>query len=166
MDRLSEIETSILDDDDGSCRDVNFLQPTWDGVEEFIKRSEKLFREYSSADGEGNSLLEPYWKSVKASVQKTGYVHLSYANSFEIINNVQIFVCSEDDGSPFIELTFFPEDVAVVSNLETVFIGWVGAAKFTLQASEYFCRYENASWTIGDISPGSGVFLASENIST
>jgi len=28
-----------------------------------------------------------------------------------LIRNLQVFICSEEDGSPFVELTFFPDDV-------------------------------------------------------
>ena len=154
------VETALLEHDDGSCRDVNFLEPTWDGVTTLIKRFEQVFGERTASDGEGNPLTEPHWQHLIASVLKTGYVHMVYRNSAETLTNVQAYVTSEDNGSPFIELTFFPEDLAQARNLGRDFIAWIDGAQTTLQARHYYCRFENASWSFGDVSRYSGVFFA------
>ncbi len=107
MTKFLKLEDALLDED-GSCRDVNFLKPTWDGVTQFVNRLEQAFGERIASDGEGNSLAEPHWKDIKAAVLKTGSVHMVYRNCTEILNNLQVYVGREDDKSPFIELTFSP----------------------------------------------------------
>ena len=80
------------------------------------------------------------------------------------ITNLQAFVCSAEDGSPFVELTFFPEDVRQTPSLRSEFIAWADNLKSRLRARRYYARYENASWRFGDIGANSGVFLVSDDV--
>ena len=164
MNELLSIETALLDDD-GSCRDVNFSEPTWIGVTQLVKGLGQNFRERRAHNDDGHPLTESHWRKVKSSVLETGSVHLDYRDSLGVLINLQIWIASEEDGSPFIELTFFPEDLAEMDRLGENFIAWVDAARATLQANRYFCRYENASWRFGDTSQQSGVFFASNGYS-
>jgi len=81
-----------------------------------------------------------------------------------LIRNLQVFICSEEDGSPFVELTFFPDDVVPGPFLRRNFIGWAQRMQTHLRARRYFARYENASWRFGDTGAQSGVFLVSDDI--
>jgi hypothetical protein len=81
-----------------------------------------------------------------------------------MLRNLQAFICCEDDGSPFVGLTFFPDDVRQTSFLRDEFITWAQMLRLRLGAQRYYARYENASWQFGDISAQSGVFLVSDDI--
>lgn len=75
------------------------------------------------------------------------------------IRVLQVFVFLEEDGSPFVELTFFSEDVVRTRDIERDFIGWVEGLRITLKARRAFARYVGAGWVFGDTGQDSGVFL-------
>ena len=77
----------------------------------------------------------------------------------QFVRDLQIFLFREADGTPFVELTFFPEDVAKTGDVRTTFLQWLEALRDMLGAHRCYARYENASWTFGDVAQGSGVFL-------
>jgi hypothetical protein len=68
----------------------------------------------------------------------------------------------EESEAPFVELTFFPEDVVRTPELGKDFVEWADGIRAQLRARRMFARYENASWALGDVRAGSGVFLVSE----
>jgi hypothetical protein len=88
----------------------------------------------------------------------------SVSSSMGPLQNLQVFICSEEDGSPFVELTFFPDDVESGPFLRRDFIAWARQMQTHLGARRYYARYENASWRLGDTGPQSGVFLVSDDI--
>ncbi|MDU8927515.1 hypothetical protein RXV86_08980 [Alisedimentitalea sp. MJ-SS2] len=150
-------------DQDGSARDINFQAPTWEGVDRFFRRVEGCFRDICVSDGNGTDLPNPNWQRMKQAVTQTGVVRGLFKGSQTLPRNMQAFVFKQGDGSPFLELTFFPEDFANTDDLARSFLTWIEEAKTCLQAERYFCRYENASWTFGDTGRYSGVFLVSDN---
>lgn len=161
MTDLHDIATSLLDRD-GSCRDVNFEHPVWCGVDDMIRRLRSTFKKIKVFDSGGNTINELAPGSV-FSAAKNGFVQLVLEEGSDLIANLQVFVALEDDGTPFVELTFFPEDVKATSNLKRDFITWADEIRRLLRADRYFARYENASWEFGDLGPTSGVFLVSEH---
>jgi hypothetical protein len=158
---LSGIEQSLLDRD-GSCRDINFEAPTWKGVEQLLDSVVSAFEEVSATDQEGKDLIPPFFENAIAEAKKGGYIHLSLHKGEGPIKNLQVFIGSEEDESPFVELTFFPEDVEQTSSLQSDFIAWAQHYQSLLEARRYYARYENASWHFGDIGKNSGVFLVSD----
>ena len=163
MTKSLDIVKSLLDKD-GSCRDLNFEAPTWEGVKKLLNSLEGDFKEISGTDQEGKTLTAPYSESDIAEAQKGGYVHFSLKSGRGLIKNLQVFICPEDDGAPFIELTFFPEDVEQTNSIQSEFIAWVQKQQSLLEARRYYARYENASWHFGDIGEHSGVFLVSDDV--
>ena len=77
-----------------------------------------------------------------------------------LFRHMQVFACRDEDGSPFVELTFVPGDVQRPPNLRDAFVEWMQIVRDLLAASRAYARYENASWKQGDAGPSSGVFLA------
>jgi hypothetical protein len=164
MIELHDIVTSLLEWDDGSCRDLNFEAPTWAGVDALLASLEGASEEVGGTDQNGECLLPPFRLSALAVTQKHMSAHLFFKIGTGLIKNLQVFVCSEEDASPFVELTFFPEDVEQTSSLRSDFIAWVQQMQLRLGARRYYARYENASWQFGDIGAQSGVFLVSNEI--
>lgn len=163
MSGFEDVENALLDHD-GGCRDVNFDSPTWDGVAQFLKNLERQFEAQSAFDGAGNSLKEPVWETATSSARGDREIILEYGGGAEIITSMRIFIFCEEDGSPFIEISFFPDEVLQLVDLGEKFIAWIGEVQKHLRACGYYCRYESVSWRFGDTGPGSGVFFfASDN---
>jgi hypothetical protein len=160
---FSDIVTSLLDRD-GACRDLNFEGPTWAGVRDLLDSLESAFEEVSGADQDGNVLTAPFRESVLAVAENRGYLHLIFNARAGLIRNLQVFICSEEYGSPFVELTFFPDDVEPGPFLRRNFIEWAQQMQMRLGARRYYARYENASWQFGDTGAQSGVFLVSDDV--
>jgi hypothetical protein len=87
---------------------------------------------------------------------------LRFEGGGKLVKNLQVFVGSEEDGSPFVELTFSPEDVEPTTVLREEFIAWAQQMREQLGARRYYARYGDASWQFGDTGPQSGVFLVGE----
>jgi hypothetical protein len=162
---LHDIVGSLLDMD-GSCRDLNFEAPTWAGVEDLLHMLEGMFEEASGTDQEGRVIVAPLRDAVLLVSQNRGHLHLVFKAGSSLVKNLQIFVCSEDDGTPFVELTFFPDDVEQTPSLRCDFIAWAHQMQICLRAHRYYARYENASWQFGDTGADSGVFLVSDDVTT
>jgi hypothetical protein len=165
MRELHDIVTSLVKAD-GSCRDVNFEGPSWDGVTDLLRSLEASFQECSATDQEGRELTRPLAASVLRLARDGGFVYLIFGLGSGIIKRFQVFVSAEEDGSPFIEFSFYPNDVERTQELRRDFIEWADAMQRHLRARRYFARYENASWRFGDTSSTSGVFLVSDEIGT
>lgn len=162
---ILNIEAALLDTD-GSCRDVNFENPTWCGVTKLIRSLEQLFENRSAWDGSENLLNEPHSETIVTTAQTGKSIILGYSNGTTVVAELQIFVCSEEDGSPFIELTFFPQDILRSENLGRSFINWIDEMQLLLRSHRAYCRYENASWRFGEVGSNSGVFYVSDTVTT
>ena len=160
MKELHDIAASLINAD-GSCRDINFEAPTWEGVEDLMANLIGSYGNASATDGEGrtvatlpNALLE--------TARDIGSVHLILREGSGLIKFLQVFVFSEEDGAPFVELTFFPDDVERTPTLRGDFIEWANTMRARLGARRYYARYEDVSWQFGDTGANSGVFLVSD----
>ncbi len=122
---------------------------------------ETVTDQISGADHDGNILVPPFGESAVLAAKKCGYAHLIFSSVAGLITTLRVFIGSEEDGSPFIEITFFPEDVERTPSLRSDFIAWANQLQLWLEARRYYARYENASWEFGDIGADSGVFLVS-----
>ena len=157
MGHRHDLVSCLLDDGDGSCRDLNFEAPTWKGLHRTLESLGRMFADGSVSNHEGQSPSEPYPISLASIPRGGGSAVLQKGTG--PLSRLQVFVAAEDDGSPFIELTFFPEDVAQTQGLRDEFIRWADGLRVELEARRLYVRYENASWEFGDVSPSSGVFF-------
>lgn len=160
MKELHDIATSLLDAD-GSCRDINFEAPTWEGVEDLMGSLVGSYKNASATDREGRTIAT-LPRALLEAARDSGSVHLILKEGDGPIKFLQVFVFSEEDGAPFVELTFFPADIERTPTLRDEFIEWAEAARARLGALRYYARYENASWEFGDTGANSGVFLVSD----
>ena len=156
MDHQDDLVSCLLDDD-GSCRDLNFEAPSWKGVQRTLQSLGRMFADGSVSDHEGRNPPEPYPISL-ASIPRDGGSAVLQEGSGPL-SRLQVFVAAENDGSPFIELTFFPEDVAQTQDLRGEFMRWADGLRTELEARRLYVRYENASWELGDVGSSSGVFF-------
>jgi len=61
--------------------------------------------------------------------------------------------------APTVEIFFMLKDVKHQVDLRRWFIKWVVQMCVQLRAKQYYARYECWSWRVGNVAPGSGVFL-------
>jgi len=76
------------------------------------------------------------------------------------MRHLQIWASSENPERPLVEALFFPDEINK-KDLRANFLEWASQMCTRLEAIRYYARYENWSWTVGDIGPGSLVFLVS-----
>jgi hypothetical protein len=162
---LGDLATSLLDRD-GSCRDVSFEGGSWLGVDAVLRSLKESFRNASATDQEGDAILEPFPAALISVTQCGGHAHVILGEGSGLLRQLQIWVWCETDGSPFVEITFFPDDVRPGSNLKHEFLLWANDLQVRLGAQRYYVRYENASWAFGNTQQGSGVFLVSDDLTT
>jgi len=161
LNEIGDIVASLLDDD-GSCRDLNFDEPTWEGVGAMISQFSRSFSSGVVRDDSGEPASRSYPDSMAVLLDGGGAAVLESGGP--PIHRIQVYIFVEEDGSPYVELTFSPEDVAVTPSLRTDFIDWAEGVRVALRARRYYARYENVSWDFGDIGPASGVFLVSDGV--
>jgi hypothetical protein len=156
-----EIEAALLDRD-GSCRDLNFEHPSWRGVQALVTRLRSEFADVSvggtSADTDTHSVGDPD-EGLSSVRTDGGSVQLLFNRGQDLLSQLQLFVHFDGVADLFVELTFFPQDVARLPNLGHRFREWVMSICELLEAVRAYARYEDASWTFGDTGPSSGVFL-------
>ena len=162
MDAPTTAIDSALLDVDGSCRDMNFDRATWHGVRSLIRQVAADFEDMrvgsTSLDSPGVQVADVN-VAVDLVEQNGGFLQILLNGGTNIVRHLQVFASAVPEGPPWVELSFFPEDVLPKPSPEGPFIGWADAVSNTLGASRYFVRYENASWTFGDLTPTAGVFL-------
>lgn len=149
---------------DGSCRDVNFTPLTLGDCHTIVGRIFSQSQSGTATDGNGDQieLNASSFVSVGAS---TAHARVALENVADLFTHFQCFVCV-DTGGPFLELTFFPDDVvpegdpliAVIQFLRNICVGTT--------VTEYFVRFENASWSFGDTAAGSGVIFTRSDVAT
>lgn len=158
----------MITDIDGSCRDINFEGVNSSGLRAYI---DKITQSYSTVICQ---VWERNQESTKIPVaelhthlMKHGLsVHIHAEDSEKLLQQLELFIDIEDDNQPFLEVTFFPQDVNVASADIESFLHLLEEWLITLQATKFYVRYENASWDFGDISRYSGVIFTSDSSCT
>jgi len=157
-----DVEACLLDED-GSARDLNFESPTWSGIEKLIRDLQDDFSEVEVHDDGGNKVpAVDVAAALRRIRDQDGYVHMSLRGGRALVSHLQLFVGYTDSPFPFVELTFFPDDVVRSVSLEAQFLAWLEQIQRTLQAKRAYARYENATWKLGEVGARSGVFYSTE----
>jgi hypothetical protein len=155
---------AALTERDGSCRDVNFIGATWDGVRRLVSAATADFDNVSvgMTSHDTNESSVTGIGTVLDLVQSAGgCAQLLLNDGRGFVSHLQIFVSSErGDVNPDLELTFFPQDVCSTPDVISAFLTWAEHLQALAQATGYYARYENASWRFGETGLGTGVFLA------
>lgn len=162
---LPEDLAAQLLDCDGSCRDINFDRLDWHGA---VAMVESLLSESSNptaTDGDGRSLdmADIGAAGICRCAQNTSSCHLMLTDVAQLFHSLQVFVCPDDDGSPFVELSFFPDDVLPTFTSQTLIDKVIQLATVG-HANDFFVRYENASWEFGTTGEGTGVITTWHDI--
>lgn len=154
----------MITDKDGSCRDINFDGANWTGVESFIEKIADLYSSLKCQVWQFNEEAnEVGCKDMLKNLKMSGASAQIYAEDISnILQQLQIFIFTEDNNQPFLELTFFPQDVNLEPGNIDAFINLVQDWNDILKATKFFVRYENASWKFGDESKYSGVIYTSD----
>ena len=155
MHEIHDIESSLLDVD-GSFRDLNFEGLTWYGVAELLALLGESYEGGSGDDAEGNAFIEPFPDFMRALATRFG--HARIWGGAPPVTSLQVFLFADADGAPLVELTFYPGDLVNTIDLRADFINWEDRIRARAGARRMFARYENASWRVGDVGAGSGVF--------
>src|SRR5262245_15299950 len=163
---LERIE-SALRDLDGSCRDIIFIGATWDGLHRLVQVAVADFDSITvgctSRDMNDSSVTDS--GVALDTVQRLGgCAQIVLNEGHRFVKHLQIFVSANaDERSPYVELTFFPQDILSTAGLAKSFLTWADDLRMALGATGYYARYENASWSFGDASWDAGVFLVRES---
>jgi hypothetical protein len=145
---VQQIEACLLDPD-GSCRDINFENPTWDGTTNLVRWFLQNYTIISATTSQGTDIKADLAndQAYKLSLLAEEYIHLVGENSKALISELQIFISNPqngENGAPFVELTFFPDALSETFSGSS-FVHFVEEMRQRLQASWYYVRYENAS---------------------
>jgi hypothetical protein len=154
---ISEIEKQILDCD-GSCRDINIEDVSFEYANEIAVFLSEVYALKSAVNSEGEDVVSSI-RNGNLQRQfdiKPNSIHAVYENESALIANMQVYWAWGNKGDVYVEFTFFPEDVANEFSFSS-FEHFVQPLIRASGSSIYFVRYENASWKFGDTSPEGGV---------
>ena len=157
----------VFDYADGLCRDVNFEGGDWVGVSRLLAWFQGAYPVVQGHDHEGAdvvALLSASAEELRVALHGQGYLHYHGSQASGLIKDIQVFVGPEEDGSPFVEITFFPEYIDKQQYTTDGFVALVDHWRSLLRAVRFFVRYENASWELGDTGAHSGVIFTSDDI--
>ncbi|MFC3626847.1 hypothetical protein ACFOKJ_12005 [Vogesella amnigena] len=153
--------THDLLDRDGSCRDINFgerINKTGaTGIIDFLA-SEWTLTQAMSGDGEELALLA----LPKFFDRAPGTLSTIWHGNKDP-NYLQVFFSWSVPAEIFCELTFFPEHLNETQFMLEDFLAFVSKLVCASGSSEYYVRYENASWRHGDVKTNAGVIFSHEN---
>ena len=151
-----EIEEQIIDID-GSCRDINFPDVGRSEAISLLKHMKSSCELRGGNDSEGNEIsAEEIIERISLSDTENIF---SYWLCEGLVSQVQIFISWVNGSKIFVEVTFFPQDIDTKTYSLKCFLGWLKPILVSLNASTYFVRYENASWSYGDTTEESGVIF-------
>jgi len=154
---LSEIYEAILDQD-GSCRDVTFANVPCDRLAPGIALLNRHFGSVTATDCATGSIVH-LERELGRGQQEKSYI-LELSSGLSAISNAQFFIETEPSGMTFLELTFFPQDIRQIDRLFLL----LNDLRSKFSSDQYWLRYENASWELGDVGTGSGVICTSSSI--
>ena len=147
-----------LKDRDGSCRDVNFSEHL--SRESALALLEAIGTEWtlhSATDGDGLTVSPSNFRACIG----TGEGSLSTVwRGGSFIKQLQCYFFWSPVDTVFSELTFFPDDIVEDRFTLSKLTAFLSIALAATHSTEYYVRYENASWRHGDTSPESGVIFS------
>lgn len=155
-------EKSLRDHDHGSCRDINFSEHLSReaalGVLEAVS-AEWTLSSATDQDGEEISQNEMAGRiGIGAGAASTHWKGGSF------LEHLQCYLHWHPADGVFCELTFFPEDIIGNDLFVNKLTGFLNGLLICTRTSEYYVRYEGASWRHGDVSPESGVIFSHHSL--
>ena len=150
-----------LRDRDGSGRDINLSEHlSRDAALALLEiiSAEWNFKSATNSDGEAISELDiSSCVGIGAGAASTHWIGGSF------LGYLQCYLYWNPAERVFCELTFFPEDI-IGHDLFVQLRQFLSAVLIATQSSDYYVRFENASWRHGDTSPHSGVIFSHHSL--
>ena len=154
----------MLDFDAGSARDINFEGMTWPDFLIVLQRALEFITDGAAYKGNGGEIpLDA--QVVFDSVRTATNVQIHGVSNSAPFRRFQLFACVDNE-APFIELTFFPNDLADRDDPLSAVVGFINHLCLDTSVSNYFVRYENGGWNFGDTAFGSGVIFTRSDVAT
>jgi hypothetical protein len=140
------VEAALLDCD-GSCRDINFGESiSISGAIDVLGLLASSWTIAQAMTGEGDEI---------ANAELRGNFQLPCGSLSTVWNNgrnpehIQAYFHWNEADRVFCELTFFPQDLDGATFALDGFLAMLGKLALAANSSEYYLRYEDASWRHG-----------------
>jgi len=163
---LSEFDDFRLGllDNDGSCRDINFAPLALTDCSTIVHRLFALASGFSGHASNGDTLsFDPAAFIESAATIPSAHGVLNDVGG--IFTQLQCFA-GADHESAFLELTFFPKELVCSDDSLVTLVRFLNSLCLDTDISEYFVRYENASWEFGKTGNGTGVIFTRSQVAT
>jgi hypothetical protein len=151
---FQEVEDILLEFD-GFCRDINFEHPTLEGIETFLTWFCQHYNIMLAYDTEG---IDVRSRIIECLQVQNGYIHAVGESSSEVVTRLQVFVSRASDYEPFVELTFFPDELSRMFSIIRLTLT-VETWREMLQSDRVYIRPENASWDFPEKPFHSGILF-------
>ena len=155
-------EQSLRARDGGSCRDINFSEhlsrETALGVLEAVRSEWTL----SSAIDQDDVQTSQEDLSNRIGVGTGAVLSRWHGGSF--LQHLRCYLYWHPADGIFCELTFFPDDIIGNDLFVRKLTDFLSKILISTHSSEYYVRYENASWRHGDHSGDSGVIFSHHSL--
>ncbi|MEM6589877.1 MAG: hypothetical protein AAF641_15620 [Pseudomonadota bacterium] len=90
-----------------------------------------------SATDENGSVNEVLSDVVVGAARRPCGLRVSYSSGVGWISEFQVFFGVEEDHSPFVEVSFHPNDVIFLGDMRLAFLAWTDETKILLEADSY-----------------------------
>lgn len=160
---IQQIESDISTRD-GSCRDINIEDISFERTRRVLDCLNDIYQLKSAVNSEGEDITSCVNSGTVDGEfgKKKNSIHSVFHNEEALITNMQVLLAWNDSKKVFVEFTFFPEDVCNRFSFNE-FVNFISPFITASGSKEYFVRYENASWEYGDISLQGGVIYHGKN---
>jgi len=162
----ADVKSSLLDYDGGTGHDINFAGATWAGVGRLFTWIVEAYDHVGAVRCDGTDCIDQVTdgQNPEALLRSPGdSLSVGALAPEALLRDIQLLILRDDDGAPYVELTFFPGDVDQKTFSLPAFIELVQRLSELLEATKFFVRSENASWKFGDCGRDSGVIFTSES---
>lgn len=156
---ISQIEREILDRD-GSCRDIDIEEVSFERAGNVVESLKVAYLITSAVNSEGEDVEKVLNEGhIFEEFEKwPNSIHATFENERALISHLQLYLVWGHSENVSVEFTFFPD--AIAENFSfSAFEQFISPFIRASGSTEYFVRYENASWEYGDLSPEGGVIF-------
>ena len=144
--------------DHGSCRDINLSEHL--SHDASLKLLKVISAEWTLSSALDNDDVETSLDGIskRIGVGTGGMLTIWSGGSF--LKRLRCYLYWNPTEGVFCELTFFPEDIIGSDPFVEKLTNFLRIPLFATRSSEYYVRFENASWRHGDVSRESGVIFS------
>lgn len=151
-----------LKDRDGSCRDINLSERI--SRNSALKLLDAIASEWSlrsATDSQGNSLSTT---DMHDQLQASEGSLSTFWTEGPLIRQLQCYLYWNPSDDVFCEISFFPDDIVDSEFTMPRFMALLARFIKATRSTEYYVRYENASWRHGDTSATSSVIFSHHSV--